>query len=344
MKRFIPTLLVIFATVALTSCGGSPFKITGTVTGLGTQNIHIIYRDGGHVRDHIVAVMDSKFEFEGNSPEETVVEIYNNMRAPLAYMVAKNGEEIELEINATDIYDIKVKGDATSERLAKFLAENKNSLNATIAGLVKKSPEDILSAVLLNYFYDPSVKPDEAAELFDLIDYSAAPTNLNIGVKEMIKRHNTLNIAKPIRLLCSADSMTTFYPLKDGYTLYCFDAEKHLNDSIDERFSDIPETNTRIGYFRMTTDTIGWSRSSRQLPKRVISMWAPGGVAEPGLFNLNITSLPFYIVTVDGGKQVYRGPDFNRAKAAMKKAATSTPVRKPDVNSDTIRATRSTRQ
>ncbi len=344
MKSYFSALLLFLTSIALASCGGSPFKIKGTVDGLGTQNIHIIYRDGGHVRDHIVAVMDSKFEFEGNSPEETVVEIFNNMRAPLAYIVAKNGEEIEVEISATDLYDLKIKGDATSERLAKFLADNKSSLNTAIAGMVKNNPDELLSAVLLNYFYDPSGKPDEAAELFELIDYSRSPANLNIGVKEMIKRQNTRNNVKPVRLLCAADSMTTFSPLKEGYTLYCFNAEKYLSDSIGNDFADIPESDTRIAYIRMTPDTLGWGGSTRHLPRRVVSLWAPGGVAEPGLYNLNITSLPFYIVTADGGKQVYRGADFDRAKAAMKKAAAaSKPARKPDVNADTIRASRSNR-
>lgn len=343
MKRLISALLSLIAILSTTtSCGGgSPFKVSGTIEGLGTQNIHIIYRDGGRLRDQIVAVMDSKFEFEGNSPQQTVVEIFNNMRIPLGYFVAKNGEEITIKLSSNpDPLSISVAGDPTSEQLVKFLSEHKNSLNAAIAGMVRNNPKEMLSAVLLNYFYDPSEKPDEALKLFEAIDYSVSPENLNIGVKEMLKRDNQRNQVKPIRLLCSADSMTTFSPLKNGYTLYCFDATRHLDDSIARSFSDIPEANTRIAYIRMSADTVGWYGSSRLLPKRAVSLWAPGSIAEPGIYNLNITSLPYYIVTVDGGKQAYRGTDLAKAKAAIKKSGPATPKAKPEVNSDTIRAGR----
>lgn len=321
MTKFAGALLSALIALIFTACGGNQaFKVKGKIDGFSTQNLHIVYNDGAQLKAVTIAAIDSKFEFEGNSPEGTVVEIFNNQRLPIGIFFAKNGEEIEVELKATDRNYLKAKGDETSTKLADFLAQNSDDLNGAIARMVSKNPDSLLSAILLGYCYDPSKDPDEAWELYNLIDYTGMPQSVNAGVKEMMARYTEANTVGEMRLLCAGDSMMTFSPADKGVTLYCFDSRSLLPDSIKNQFDSIPSTNVSIAFLRMRPDTLTWGRSTSRLPERVVSLWAPAGAAEPCVANLNIVDIPYYIVADKEGKQLYRGNDFDAASSTIAKS------------------------
>ncbi len=304
---------LIILTVALfpASCSDSgSFKVTGTVEGLGTQNLHIVYRDGNMVRSITAPAVDSKFEFQGNSPRETVVEVFNNLRSPLGCFVVKNGETVDITLKSDDLLYLKATGDKTSERLADFLAKNRgDSLNTRIASAVIANPADFLSATLLTCYYDTGTNPAEAAELIAALDYEKIPPIVTAGLREMLSRINSEPSVTDVRLRCIADSMTTVAPCDTAPTFYYFDDTHNLSDSTAAFFDSIP-SHVKLVYILTAPDTLRWSKNASLFPSRTYALWAPDGVSEQEISDWDITSMPYIIVADSTGRPIYRGAEL----------------------------------
>lgn len=314
LNSLLLKLAILAAAIMPVSCSDSgSFKVTGTVEGLGTQNLHVVYRDGNMLRSITAPAVDSKFEFQGNSPAETVVEVFNSLRAPIGCFVVKNGETVDITLKANDFLYLKASGDKTSEKLADFLAKNRgDSLNASIASTVAAHPADFLSAVLLTCYYDCGADPDGAAELVDTLDYDKIPPILTAGLREMLSRLTSPPSVPDMRLICFADSMATVTPCDTAPTFYYFNNSNSLADSIVELFDSIP-SRVRLVHVLTAPDSLRWSKVVAALPERTISLWAPGGASEKEISGLNITSMPFIIVADSTGTPIYRGAVMTEA-------------------------------
>lgn len=307
-------LAIVASALLLTSCSDSgSFKVTGTVEGLGTQNLHIVYRDGNMVRSITAPAVDSKFEFQGNSPRETVVEVFNNSRAPIGCFVVKNGETVDITLKANDFYYLKASGNKTSEKLADFLAKNSgDSINARIASTVLANPADFLSAALLTCYFDAGANPAQTAELIAALNYDKIPPIVTSGLREMVVRLCSPRPVADLRLRCAADSITTVTPCDSTPTFYYFDDTHELSDSTAALFDSIPER-IKLVYILTVPDTLRWAKLRALLPSRTTSLWAPGGVAEPEIADWDITAMPYIIVADSAGLTLYRGVDLPEA-------------------------------
>lgn len=319
LKALLFRLAILAAAILPASCSDSgSFKVTGSVEGLGTQNLHVVYRDGNMVRSVTAPAVDSKFEFQGNSPRETVVEIFNNLRSPIGCFVVKNGETVDITLKANDFYFLKASGDKTSEKLADFLTKNRgDSLNARIASTVLAHPADFLSAVLLACYYDAGADPEKAAELVDALDYEKIPPILTVGLREMLSRINSSPAVTDLRLRCFADSMTTVTPCDTAPTFYYLNDSNSMSDSIAALFDSIPER-VKLVYILTASDSLRWSKIVAKLPERTISLWAPGGASENGISDWDITSMPYIIVADSAGMPIYRGSGLTDAVNLIK--------------------------
>lgn len=316
-QPFAPLLLwmaIMAAALFPTSCSDSgSFKVTGTVEGLGTQNLHIVYRDGNMVRSITAPAVDSKFEFQGNSPRETVIEVFNNLRSPIGCFVVKNGETVDITLKPDDFHYLKATGNRTSEKLADFLAENRgDSLNARIASSVLANPADFMSAALLTCYYDAGANPYEAAELIAALDYEKIPPIVTTGLREMLSHFNSESAVTDVRLRCIADSMTTVAPCDTAPTFYYFDDTHNLSDSTAAFFDSIP-SRVKLVYILTAPDTLRWSKNASLFPVRTTALWAPGGASEQEISDWDITSMPYIIIADSTGRPIYRGTKLTEA-------------------------------
>lgn len=288
-----------------------------TIEGLGTQNVRIIYTDDKAVNTATVTAIDSKFNFEAVATEETLFEIYSNARTLLGRFVATNGDNISLTLKASDPTYMKISGNKTSEQLARFLSENngKTDLNDAIARQVEKNPEQMLSAILMTFYYDFSGDTGEGARLTDMLTARTSFSALTRGNSRMLARlAEPQEKVGPIRLVSQADTARTFMPDTLRPTLIWFDdGSAGINDSICESLDSIGTGRFKAAHILVSTDTFGWRRSTSKLPKAVNRLFAPGGIASPGIYPLVITDLPFFIVTDTAAAQIYRGCSIHAA-------------------------------
>lgn len=307
--RYILPLLAICSLILTTGCGGKkPYRIDGTVEGLGTQNLTVIYHDGNALKVFTTNAVDSKFHIEGMADEPVAIELYDNQRNRIGCVVARNGEEITVKYKVGDRNYMEAKGNKLSAELAEFLQKNGNNLNSAIERRLTTMVADELSELLAGYYYDINADASRADSLLRLADSESRIGDVMLQYKgEMASRLASAPVKiESMRLLSTADSMMSYKPSTKTNTLYIFTDIYAMPDSIVE-YADSVAKDIQVASIRLSTDSFGWHKDAARFSKRVTHLWAPGGVADSELRRLNIPQVPYFVVADSTGAQIYRG-------------------------------------
>lgn len=307
--RGLVLLSAVGCIVAATGCGGKkPYRIDGTIEGLGTQNVTAIYHDGAALREVSTNAVNSVFHLEGMSQQPVVIEFYDNQRRRIGCIAVKNGDDVKVKFKAGDRYFMESSGNKLSEALAEFLMDNDDDLNAAIERRIMSAPEDELSVLLAGYYYDITEDAVRADSILSLLDNSAIAGSAMLRSKADLAARSVTPIAsvKEMRLLSVADSMMTYRPSEKSRTLYIFTDTNKMADSI-VAYSDSVARDMRVATIRVTIDTFGWHNDTRRISEKADHFWAPGGVANRELRGLGIPRLPYFIVADTAANQIYRG-------------------------------------
>lgn len=307
--RYILLPVAVCALLLTTGCGGKKsYKIDGTVEGLGTQNLTVIYHDGNALREFTTNAVDSKFHIEGMSDEPVAIELYDNKGNRIGCVVARNGEEISVKYKVSDRNYMEAKGNKLSAALAEFLQKNGNDLNSAIEHRLTSTAADELSELLAGYYYDINANAQSADSLLRLADSESHIGDVMLRYKSEIAARLSAAPAKieRMRLLSSADSLTNYEPSAKTNTLYIFTDIYSIPDSIVE-YADSVAKDMKVASVRLAIDSFGWHKDTARFSKKVTHLWAPGGVADSALRSLDIPRVPFFIVADTTGAQIYRG-------------------------------------
>lgn len=305
-SALLPTYLIFMAFV-VGACGSKPpYKIDGTVEGLGTQNIFAIYHDGNSMKEVMTNAVDSRFHLEGRSPQPLVIELYNNRRHRIGCIVAQDGDEIDVTFKAADPQYISVKGNEISEALAAFLTKNAGNLNEAIQRQLQSSPDDALSSILAAYYYDTSIDPAGADSLLTALTPSpAAYAMLQSKMEQTHRLAQGNNDIGVVEFLASSGKMEKISPSKTSNTLYMFNDAYSVADSIIAKADSIARK-CNVVYIRTAVDTFGWYRESHRFSNKIKHLWGLGGAANPQLRDFNIPHIPFYVMVDTAGHQISR--------------------------------------
>lgn len=105
--------------IVLLGCGGKkPYRIDGTIEGLGTQNVTAIYHDGTSLKSVTTNAVNSAFHIEGSSEQPVIIELYDNQRHRIGCIAAKNGEEIKVKFKTGDPYFMERRATSLRNRSA----------------------------------------------------------------------------------------------------------------------------------------------------------------------------------------------------------------------------------
>ncbi len=319
-------LLIALIGLTMSGCGDdSQFRVTGTVDGLGTQNLRIIYYTTTGIKSLTSTAVDGKFNFTGNSPAETLVEIFTSDRVPLMRLAVKNGETVEVSIDRTEPYKLTLKGNDVSKRMAGFMRDNSDALtrkdhaavNSAIAAYIRNNTKDLTSTILLLTEFDATGQETAADSLLQLIDTKARPEFLTenimagIAARDSVAENSSLI---PLRLYTAADSMTTYTAGESDYSLLIFTRNADERpDSMRRQISRIMENMTgkklRIADISIAADSAAWHSQPEITTESdgYISAWMPGAIAALPLKQLAVTRTPYFIVADSTGAQLYRG-------------------------------------
>ena len=294
------------------SCGGKkPYKIDGTVEGLGTQNLTVIYHDGTALREMSTNAVNSAFHIEGMAEVPVVVEVYNNQNRRIGCIGAENGDEVNVKFKAGDPLFMEAEGNETSELLGEFLKKNSKSLNSAIEKQIMVEPAAELSVVLAGYYYNIGEDVVRADSILSLFDY-ATVTNTPI-LRSKAETASRLSgggqTVVPLELYSTNDSIERFEPSTKTNTLYVFTDIHTMPDSI-LHFADSMARDIEVAMIRLSVDTFGWHKDARRFSKKVKHFWALGGAADARLECFNIPSVPYFVVADTIANQIYRGSKF----------------------------------
>lgn len=333
-QKFHIILLLLMAAMAV-SCGNNDsFRISGEVDGLGTRNLRFYYYDGRELKVGMASAIDGKFNYTGNSKKPAILTISTAQRNILGRIMVENGDNIELKLNASDPFDMKVDGNKTSSEYAAFLTENKQVLSSQnpqkINELIEKIVRDKNSkmsttmAFLLHYEFRDN--PRHADSVLISIKPDARPNQFVAGYRSMLERMSRETLSDkigPLTMFCSDDSMTTFNPAKSKKSLLVFTCGTtarldSINAAVDSVAPEKNDSKLAVVNISLDTDTTAWKKSLSDAPARGLNLWMPGAISSSQIRKLNIKRVPAFIVVDSSGTRLYQGESMKEAIDILK--------------------------
>lgn len=115
MSKFLNTLYLAATILALMfsccSCSdNNEFVIRGEIKDLGHQGVKISYYAVGGIKTMEEVANNGKFEFRGVSSNPTLLTLSNATGGPLAYLIVKNGDEITVKGETSDLMPFRSRG------------------------------------------------------------------------------------------------------------------------------------------------------------------------------------------------------------------------------------------
>lgn len=320
-------LQLVVALVGLVSCNSEPeFRVRGEINGLGTQNLRVTLYSGNGVRQQSAQAIDGKFQFQAKTEGPVAGELYTNAGVLIARFIANRGDNLALKLSATDPAIYEADGNAACEELAEFIVgnaeiiagNNQRLLNDAVERFVGKHAKSLASGVVISAYYDPLGDEKRLGEMIDRLDRKAKPMWLVRSMEQPMVQAAMADTAKiaPLRLFAyDGDRGAALSPKGSKMLLMAFtDAASRRSDSVANLIAKLAnereEGSLRIADISFDPDTATWKGSLREhpAPERVGSYWAVGGAATPGVIDLAIGGLPYFVLVDSTGTVMTRTP------------------------------------
>lgn len=272
----------LLAPLLLVACGGGPaFRIDGTVDGLGTQNLTLVYYADGAVQQAYAPAVDSHFSMMGNTDEPALVWVYNNTGTLVGRLIVEGGDALEAHFSLSNPYEVSVKGNDDAELLARFIRDNatllnridakaststarhqagtstatkadRDALNQAVESFVKKNRKSVAATAVLAEFYDyGDGNRQKALELLDLIDPDYRPDGFTRPMMSLIATSefpDSLLTARRsplrggIRVFGRDNKADTLSVRKNSHTLLMFTTDgSRRSDSVSDLIENLAE-------------------------------------------------------------------------------------------------------
>ncbi|MCM1109832.1 MAG: hypothetical protein NC336_01340 [Clostridium sp.] len=286
----------------------------------------------GGIKRETAAVEKRKARLSGNAPDWTVAWLCWSNGEPVATLILRNGTHAKISISGEEPPEISVKGSRETERLRRFVADNRamierddtDSLNIAVAAYISEHPDDPVSTALLACWFDSRDNTTAADSLLSLIDPKSRPQSLlmNFGITNSRQLPvNTSEKIYPFTLFTATDSLYNFRPgLRRQNLVAVLSDNAALRgrqvDSLRRLAAAADSLRLRILEISFAQDSSRWRSEIAGDSAGWIQGWVPSGAASPVLRRLSVASQPFYILIDSTGTQIYRGSSFGRARRA----------------------------
>lgn len=320
MKTFRLSILltVLMAFIAVACSKPESFRIDGHVDGLGSEEIEMYYvaSDAGVKHVAVRAGADGSFTVEGKSPEPVFVELFRSNGAPIATLVAANGDRIKLEMTLDKPSTIRMSGTDRTERYSAFIAENagrgRMEVDKAVAEYVGNNSGHMSATMVLLTMFDALRDPFAADSLLNLIAIEARPASLTGGYRTLLGAACNLHLGdliKPFSVVGAADSVTGFVPSSRPWSLLVF-TDPDKSDSLTSVLASLrrerPRSRLDILEVAVWGDSATWRRAISTDSATWRQAWVCGGPGSPSISHLAIPTTPFFIVSDSTGRQCLR--------------------------------------
>lgn len=317
----------------LWACGHSDtFRVQGSLEDGADINLRFVYYVDGAVRSGITASTKGTFVFEGalSGKAPSMVEIYDNDYRPLGRFVARNGEDIELTLNRSNPYKIKVSGNEESALWSAFLNEHADVLqggsadarNEAVAAFVGSHASSPVSLYLLATEYDGSgARAAGADSLMALVDEDLRRYAPADGLMYQLSRGGRTAVSARVGRVpfrAPGNRFDTLDPAGRARTLIVMSDSRSPHDSIVDMLRRIHKRGRMTIYeLGLDTDTLVWRRRIREDTVPWRRGWVAGGVTARTLDTLGVSSVPYFILVDSAGRQLVRAADIKEAERRL---------------------------
>lgn len=341
MKRLV--FLSISILLLLAACGSEDdrFVIKGTINNLGGLPLYAVYESPDGVVVDTMRPQDGKIEMKGVAPTRTAVQLYTMGWEPFMRLYLKNGERIELQGDAKELYEIEMKGNSLNRRLWKLICNNHTIFtDARMAGIrrddnaistneycavmqrhdsllvdyIEKNKSDELSGYLLGDYLMRYDNLPQCDTLWQSLHEKARNNTIAAVLEERLatSTFNEENTKLPyLRQLNSSDTITFVNPRNSKATLLCIwavenrNAREHYLSLRDYAMQYEPEE-LQVVALSFDRDTTDWHIAIDNDTARVINLWGSGLYTSQLMSKYNITRFPVYMLGDNDGKIVVR--------------------------------------
>ncbi|MBR3951769.1 MAG: DUF4369 domain-containing protein [Bacteroidaceae bacterium] len=347
MKTKHKILLYWVAILLLTACGEQKdiFVIKGEINNLGGRPLLAVYNtDMGVVVDTLMP-LDGKIEMTGTSSEIVPVQLYQMGWQPFMRFYLCNGERIELEGDAKNLYEIELKGNSLNRNLWKFISKHneiftdsytyglQSELSSTAKNLYKEKRArldsllidyidthhgDIMSSILIGDYllrYDNYALCDT---LWQQLHENArlpyiARTMKHLGEELTFNKEN--NKLPYMRMLNEHDSICYVSTRNSKATILCMwqaaDEDAEVIHRVLEHYARrYNEKQLQIVAMSFDTDTARWHSIVDSDTSQVIDLWSDALYTSEMLSKYNVTRLPVYMLSDSLGNILVRAPQL----------------------------------
>ncbi len=333
-RRFIGRMCVwmvaVFAAMMASGCSEKEdFTVSGRIEGLVSGQVTMYYYAQGGMKSVLGMAVDGKFKLHGQSASPTLVTLITSPSQPPYYVVASNGESIEIEGKTENPLSWTVKGNKPSKALADFVRDNAeaieagnySTINSAVARYVTSHKSDIgAAAILVTRFHVPGYEM-LADSLLRLLNIDARPTAVMqnfgsiLGRQVSSEAHSDLST---LSVYAGPDSLVRMTPSRQSYALVAFTSETRVGrDSIQKRISllcdSLPVRRFRAFEISLAPDSASWRAVVNSDSVAWPQAWVSGGVAAPQIARFSVPRLPYFIVCDSTGHQLYRGSSITAA-------------------------------
>lgn len=324
-------IIILLALVASGCSKKQHFEILGEISDLGAQNVSITYYADGGLKRISTAAVDGRFSLRGESPEPTLCIVEKSDGTEIATVIAANGDKVKITGELSKLPAIKVSGNASSEKLARWvsdntpllLSRNTEKINRSVADFIRRNTSDVAAtALLVTRFYAPGYEL-LADSLLSEIDIKARPIaimqNFSIVLATQLSKRQAGDV-KPMTLYLRSDTVVHYSPFASSLSLLAFrsDSRPAAHDSVGDLLKTASEQymrhRLRVIEFSSARDSASWKRATARDSASWEQAWVPGTVASGAIHRLAVPRYPFFIVADSAGTQLYRGSSVTDAR------------------------------
>lgn len=332
MPRLFFCLLAVFL---LTGCARNEVKLSFELPQDVNTPCRILYyasgKNVGMVRETVVEITGGKGEIILPMHYPTVIYLFSpSQKVPAALIYGRHGDKFKITGSDANIGEWAIAGNRETEELSDWrianaaLIRSRGSdavkLNRAVAEYVKAHPGSPAAAIILYYYFTRRDHEKEFYELLGTLDRKVTDDEMLITAISMPDLITGLpdTTAIPRRIVLTGDSgyADTLSPSKiSGGLMLLFrgqGAEGIANDSLKKAL--IKRGGKTMAELYMEPDSLSWRRYLRKdTLDGLRRLWMPLGMADSLAIGMGVRRVPYYIVTGPGGKEIYRGDDWQEA-------------------------------
>lgn len=317
----------------LVACGHKEFSIKLHVKDLGSESVKALFYDGTGVRTTVLTAQGGKMQITGQSASPVLVEIKRSNGLALAWVLAKNGDKIEVNADMSKPGQWTTKGSADNDSLASVVERlrplaqrgDKRAIRTQLTDLVRQHPDAPWVTAALMLYYPMESDPDGVQALLGRMAEEARPESLTAGYPAILAERagptgESRRVA-PFTVRGEKDSLLSVVPTAHAYTLMLFSG-MHRPDSIKRALLELrkkyPADHLNIVETTVWGDTMAWRMNMQRDTVTWKRGYALGATGNPGLRRISIPSVPFMVLADSTGKQIYRGTGVKAVQQKIK--------------------------